>query len=213
MLGCMKEIAARLALRSLAVSCLLAWACGARAQVASAAPDGKSLYAACVVCHQPNAGGSPDGIIPSLAGQRRDYLIAQLGAFGARERRAPGMDVVAAHTTFRDHDRMRTLAGYLAALPPNPDPVRGPAESVAAGASVYRGRCALCHGAQGHGGGRDVPVLACQHYPYLRRQLDVLPAVHGKLAPRTLGTATQTLSPEFKDALAAYIAHLCPEHP
>jgi mono/diheme cytochrome c family protein len=44
------------------------------AQAAPAISDGSRLYAPCVVCHQPNASGSPDGAIPNLAGQQDRYL-------------------------------------------------------------------------------------------------------------------------------------------
>ncbi len=213
MLGRMNEFATRLVLRALAAGSLLAWACGAHAQASASSLDGRSLYGACVVCHQPNADGSPDGAIPSLAGQRRGYLLEQLRGFGTRERRAPGMDVVAAHSTFRDPERMLALADYLAALPPNRHPVRGPAEVDAAGAHLYRARCAGCHGVRGRGVGAQLPVLACQHYPYLRRRLDVLPAAHGKPPAPAIEAAAAILPPRSKDALAAYISHLCPEHP
>ena len=70
----------------------------------AAGADGMRLYAPCVTCHQPNAWGSPDGLIPNLAGQQERYLERQLSEFrsGARVDPAMQMAAVKAATGYRE---------------------------------------------------------------------------------------------------------------
>src|ERR1035438_8238893 len=72
------------------------------AQAAPSISDGSRLYAPCVVCHQPNAWGSPDGAIPNLAGQQKRYLEKQLAVFRSGARQDTAMQIVAAHPMFSD---------------------------------------------------------------------------------------------------------------
>ena len=124
--------------------------------VAHAAPmDGKRLYAPCVVCHQPNAWGSPDGAIPNLAGQQSRYLERQLAVFRAGARVDTAMQVVAAHPTFGDQHNIVTLANYLSDLDANPNPVKGSGDHLRVGQELYAHICAACHGVEGKGQNED----------------------------------------------------------
>src|SRR5271167_2322244 len=95
--------------------------------VAQGAPStnrGSGLYAPCVVCHQPNAWGSPDGAIPNLAGQQARYLEKQLSLFRSGARVDTAMQLVTAHETFSNPQNIVALANYLSNLDPNPNPVK-----------------------------------------------------------------------------------------
>src|SRR5271155_4208318 len=98
------------------------------AQAAPSVSDGSRLYAPCAVCHQPNAWGSPDGTIPSLAGQQKRYLERQLALFRSGARVDTAMQVVTAHETFSNQKNIVAIASYLSGLDANPDPVRGSGE-------------------------------------------------------------------------------------
>jgi cytochrome c553 len=179
--------------------------------VAHAAPsmDGKRLYAPCVVCHQPNAWGSPDGAIPNLAGQQSRYLERQLAVFRAGARVDTAMQVVAAHPTFGDQHNIVTLANYLSDLDANPNPVKGSGDHLRVGQELYAHICAACHGVDGRGqGGNRVPRIAGQHYPYLRRQIEAAANLHKDLAPPEMTSALRGMRPQEKDALADYISRL-----
>src|SRR5208282_2801869 len=80
------------------------------AQGAPSISDGSRLYRPCVVCHQPNAWGSPDGAIPNLAGQQERYLEKQLALFRTGARADTAMQVVTAHQTVSNQDDIRALA-------------------------------------------------------------------------------------------------------
>jgi cytochrome c553 len=175
----------------------------------AAQSDGMRLYAPCVVCHQPNAWGSPDGVIPNLAGQQRRYLERQLAVFRSGAREDTAMQVVAVHPTFSDHHNIVALASYLSSLDANPTPVNGSGEHLRVGQELYAHICAACHGANGRGEpGNRVPRIAGQHYPYLRRQIEAAAGLHKDLAPPEMTSALRGMRPQEKEALADYISRL-----
>ena len=73
---------------------------------------GKAASSQCAGCHGPN-GISATGAFPNLAGQKADYLAAQLKAFRAKTRVAPIMNGMAGALKDEDIDN---LAAYFASL-------------------------------------------------------------------------------------------------
>ena len=65
---------------------------------------------ACMACHGDKAQGN--GPIPRLAGQHRDYLVAQLTAFSSNQRANEIMHETSQHLTA---DQIDAIASYLAA--------------------------------------------------------------------------------------------------
>jgi len=179
------------------------------AQAAPSISDGRRLYAPCVVCHQPNAWGSPDGAIPGLAGQQKQYLEKQLALFRSGARVETAMQVVTAHETFSNQQNIVALANYLSSLDANPHPVKGSGEHLRVGQELYAHICAACHGADGRGDSANrVPRIAGQQYPYLSRQIEAAAALHKDLAPPEMTTALRGMPSQEKDALADYISRL-----
>jgi cytochrome c553 len=179
------------------------------AQAAPSISDGSRLYTPCVVCHQPNAWGSPDGAIPNLAGQQERYLEKQLALFRSGARVDTAMQVVTAHQTFSNQDDILALAHYLSGLDANPNPITGSGEHLRVGQELYAHICAACHGVAGRGEqGNRVPRIAGQHYPYLRRQIEAAADLHKDLAPPEMTSALRGMRPQEKDALADYISRL-----
>ena len=85
-------------------------ACGA---AFAANPEaGKAASATCVACHGAK-GISAVGTYPNLAGQKADYLAAQLKAFRGKSRVNPLMSGMAASLKDEDIDN---LAAYFASL-------------------------------------------------------------------------------------------------
>ena len=179
------------------------------AQAVPSVSDGSRLYRPCVVCHQPNAWGSPDGAIPNLAGQQERYLEKQLALFRSGARVDTAMQVVTAHSTFSNQDDIVALASYLSSLDANPNPVKGSGEHLRGGQETFARICAACHGVAGRGErGNRVPRIAGQHYPYLRRQIEAAASLHKDLAPPEMTTALRGMSAQERDALADYISRL-----
>lgn len=178
-------------------------------QAASFRSEGSRLYAPCGVCHSPNAWGSTDGTIPNLAGQQRRYLEKQLALFRSGARVDPAMQVVAAHSTVGGQHDIAALASYLSHMDSNPHPMNGSGEHLRVGQEIYAHICAACHGADGRGEpGNRVPRIAGQHYPYVRRQIEVAAALHRDLAPPEMTSALRGMRSQEKDALADYISRL-----
>jgi cytochrome c553 len=83
--------------------------------VAGAADEqvGKKLSdASCVACHGQNGIGII-ALYPNLAGQKREYLVAQLRAFRDGSRKNPIMSPMAVHLSDSD---IEDLATYFASL-------------------------------------------------------------------------------------------------
>ena len=94
----------------LAVALLAAWACAASA---SDTDSGKRLSdSSCAACHGRNGIGIIP-LYPNLAGQKREYLVAQLHAFRDGTRKNPIMSPMATHLTDAE---IEDVAAYLAAL-------------------------------------------------------------------------------------------------
>jgi cytochrome c553 len=198
-----RQFVNRLFLLALALSAL------GVARPASSLPEGSRLYAPCGTCHAPKAWGSMDGSIPSLAGQQRRYLEKQLALFRSGARVDPAMQVIAAHSTVGDQHDTAALANYLSGLESNPNPVSGSGDHLRVGQEIYAHICAACHGADGRGeAGNRVPRIAGQHYPYLRRQIDMAAALHRDLAPPEMTSALRGMRSQEEDALADYISRL-----
>lgn len=73
---------------------------------------GKAKSATCAACHG-GAGISPTPIWPNLAGQKEQYLLAQLKAFKDGTRQNASMSPMVANLSDED---MANLAAYYASL-------------------------------------------------------------------------------------------------
>jgi cytochrome c553 len=119
------------------------------------------------------------------------------------------MQIVAAHAKFGNHDNIVALANYLSGLDLNPNPVKGSGEHLRVGQEIYAHICAACHGVDGRGEQANrVPSIAGQHYPYLRRQIEMAASLHKDLAPPEMTSALRGMQTQEKDALADYISRL-----
>ena len=188
---------------------LLVLASAIAARAASADPDGKALYAPCVVCHQPSAWGSADGRIPSLAGQEAGYLVDQFAAFRSGARAGTAMQVVSAHAGSGEPGDSAALAGYLAALDVNPRPAVGMGTNLRLGQEIYAYICSTCHGFEGEGDAEGhVPRIAGQHYAYLRRHIADLAQLHLRISNAGEDLVLRRLSAQGKSAVADYLSRL-----
>jgi cytochrome c553 len=132
----------------------------------------------CASCHGPT-GRSNSSTFPQLAGQQKDYLVAQLQAFRDKTRADPhartymwGMAAKLSDPT------IEAVAAYYSAQPPVPGEP-GTSPETAAGAKIFAEGvpaastppCMGCHGDKAAGNG-PIPRLAGQHRAYLARQLE-----------------------------------------
>lgn len=164
----------------------------------------------CVACHG-EGGRSENRAVPSLAGQTREYLAAQLKDFRAQIRvEAGSRGYMWGISALLDDEAISGLSDYYAAQLP----VRGkPAAAAPAplGREIFvngiaaRGvrACASCHG-EGAEGAKVFPRLAGQHAEYILAQLKEFSTA---LRPHAsvMRAEVQALSPEEMKAVAEYV--------
>ncbi|MGE5116482.1 MAG: c-type cytochrome [Betaproteobacteria bacterium] len=134
----------------------------------------------CANCH--GAGGSAvSPNFPNLAGQRAEYIAAQLKVFRSHDRRDPaGFEYMWGLSRSLTDEQIDGLARYYAEQPLKRQPMEGRPERIASGKAIFEGglsakevpACASCHGSEAQGNGA-FPRLAGQHADYVVKQLNV----------------------------------------
>ncbi len=168
---------------------------------------GQQPWETCGFCH------SIDGIsrsprFPHLAGQQRDYLIAQLHAF-RNGTRANDDDVMHAIARGLSESEIAVVADYFSALslPVAPTAKDAAAIAVFANGDAQRAipACSACHGNKAEGRG-IVPRLAGQQLAYLGKQLDDF--AEGRRQGNFDHAFVRFLSASQRRVLAAYVSGL-----
>lgn len=170
----------------------------------------------CSTCHEFGGGAariSPAFTFPLLAGQQKDYLVAQLKAFrdktrgGARARTY--MWNQAAHL---DDPMIERLAGYYSTQSPLSGSLGNPA-AIAAGKTIYQQGipdeippCMACHLAAAQGLG-TTPRLAGQHRLTLERRLEYFEA-NAPLNGKKMHQEAEHLTARQINDISTYLASL-----
>lgn len=142
---------------------------------ASNIEQGKQSAAVCAACHGAK-GNSPTAIGPKLAGQHAAYLISQMNAFAAGEKRSdPSMNGLMQGLSQQDKENIASFYASQTVTVGAATP-----EDLKRGESLYRGgdfnkhiaACIACHGPRGLGNGQaGFPALGGQHPNYTVKQL------------------------------------------
>ena len=137
---------------------------------------GKQVFQeSCARCHGVRGQGDARQAIPSLAGQRFQYILRQLANFAGEERDSPTMEWVVTHKGLKEPQTWVDVAAYLNNLPVAGRTVTGNGEHAALGRGIFQMQCAACHKLDAHGDDDGlVPSLRNQNYPYLVTQLEQL---------------------------------------
>jgi cytochrome c553 len=171
---------------------------------------GAALYEQhCKSCHRDNAGGSAAEFVPSLAGQRRAYLIKQLADFAEAERDSTRMHSVVARRAVREPQEWADLTAYLNGLPVNQHNEIGDSKHLSLGEAAYRQWCQSCHEEDARGDDDGfVPSLRNQHYSYLYQQMLGLARSHRRNVDDDLVRFLGSLDAEEVMGLADYTARM-----
>ena len=166
----------------------------------------------CSSCHGPG-GHSISSTFPRLAGQQKDYLIAQLTAFRDHKRADPHAQTYMWGMAARlSNPTIVALATYYAAQPTTPGTPDNSPEAQA-GRKIYTEgipaqgvpACMTCHGAKGEGNAA-FPRLAGQHSAYIERQLEAFAS--NARANIIMHENSKNLTPEQISEVAAYVRSL-----
>ncbi len=164
----------------------------------------------CSSCHGP-AGRSVNPTFPNLAGQQKDYIVAQLTAFRDHTRADPHAHTymwgMAAHLSDATIDG---LAAFYSGQTPAPGSSAN-AEDIAAGQKIFAAgvpaksvpACMSCHGDKAQGVG-PIPRLAGQHRSYLEGQLDAFAS--NARANAIMHATSQNLTAQEIKQVAGYLA-------
>ena len=166
--------------------------------------EGRQKAQVCGACHGAD-GNSPSSIVPSLAGQPRQFIVTALYMYREGRRKNALMSPFAEKLSNADFN---DLAAYYSSLKMAP-PVRTTTpEKVAQGKAISeKNNCVACHTAS-LVGQQQMPRLAGQHYDYLLDQLKQFKASTRGDMDGTMTSAAQALSPADIEILAEYMSTL-----
>jgi cytochrome c553 len=166
----------------------------------------------CSSCHGPD-GRSISPTFPRLAGQQKEYIIAQLQAFRDKTRADPHAQTYMWGMAARLSDpTIDAIAAYYASQTPVAgEPSASPETS--AGKKIYTEgistesvpACMSCHGEDAQGNG-PIPRLAGQHRAYLARQLEAFASM--ARANEIMHENSKDLTAEQISEVTAYLATL-----
>lgn len=147
-------------------------ACMAAAGQRKASPSGARLFLDCAACHGKDGGGVPDGSVPAIGGQPAATLVAALDDFRSSRRQDLRMRHFSDPQHLADATEIAAVAGYIASLRRVTPAGTGDGRELARGATLYRGRCASCHGVEGAASvAAPRRALAGQHAGYIERKM------------------------------------------
>jgi len=140
----------------------------------------------CSNCHGID-GNSISPNFPKLAGQQKDYIIAQLENFRSHHRSDPaGYEYMWGISRSLTDDQIKGLAEYFSKQTPKPN-LKVSEQEMTAGRLIFLNGvpnketppCLACHGPMAEGLG-SFPRLAGQHQDYLVKQLHVFQETEGR---------------------------------
>jgi cytochrome c553 len=175
------------------------------------AANGLAVYRECAACHEPEGWGSTTGSVPQIAGQHRKVVIKQLADFRAGNRDSVLMAPYASVESIGGTQAVADVAEYISTLEISTDNGKGPGTDLELGETLYRERCAGCHGDAGEGSNDDLaPRIQAQHYKYLMRQFQWIREDRRRNASKEMTSLSKQLSDEEMIAVLDYTSRLLP---
>ncbi len=164
---------------------------------------GEARAQTCKACHGAQ-GISAVSSIPSLAGQKDNFLQWQLVFFRSGRRVNEIMGPLAAGLTDED---VRNIGAYYATLtPPSPHPATDPALQQSGAEIAAQHRCSSCH-TDNFAGNRAAPAVAHQQKDYLVKALiDYRSGARPSVGVAAMSEAASGLSDTDIGALAEFLA-------
>jgi cytochrome c553 len=194
----------------------------ATAVVDAAAAKKLYLRRSCIACHGKD-GQKAIQDYPALAGQRADYMIAQIedilsgkrvgGPDASNNPRAKGMRgaLIAPDGSRRiTEDEVKAISSWLATLAPPPveaaaTPLDG--DKATAAAAMFAEKCEACHGPAGREPLEGYPRIAGQKHAYVLAQMkDIKSKARSNGQAEAMQTILEDVSDVDMELLAAYVS-------
>ena len=140
--------------------------------------NGKILYANCATCHNRDGSGMRAVNAPALTGQPEWYTIRQIENFkagkrGYHESDSYGKQMVPMAMMLADKKAIADVAAYVKTLEVSKAFHKIKDGDVAKGEAIYKGSCAICHGAKGAAQEmQSTPRIQGRDGWYMLRQLE-----------------------------------------
>lgn len=166
--------------------------------------EGRQKAQVCVACHGAD-GNSPTPVVPSIAGQPRQFIVTALFMFREGRRASALMVPFAEKLSNAD---LNDLAAWFASQKLAAPARQTTPEKIALGKAITeKNNCVACHTAT-LVGQQHIPRLAGQHYDYLFEQLK-----HFKASTRgdfdgTMTSAAQALTAADIEVVSEYLSTL-----
>jgi len=158
----------------------------------------------CAACHGPD-GNSTNPVVPSLAGQPKQFITTQLVMFREGIRKDAAMSPQAANLSNAEIDDFGTYFSASKLIAAGQGSV--PDKAVSGRGLVERFKCVQCHG-PALLGQQHIPRLAGQQAEYLRVQLRGFKASTRFDMDGNMTSAAQPLTAADVEALASYLSTL-----
>jgi cytochrome c553 len=182
---------------------------------ATSSSDGAEIYKlkACVACHGADGKTARESLYPTIAGQGRAYIIAQMKDIKSGVRHNSQTAIMRGIMGAVSDAEIEAIAQWLATLPGNTG-VAGDTKLAAKGAKLYKSKgtnCIGCHGADANTPllPDHFPKIAGQNKQYLVTQIkDIRDHVRNNGQTIVMAGITQGLSNEEIEAIAEWLASL-----
>jgi cytochrome c553 len=177
--------------------------------------SGKEIVSkTCAACHNSD-GNSVSPQFPKLAGQQKDYLLAQLADFKGHQRSdSDGVEYMwglARLTSVQSNE----IADYFSTQKTKSSTVKADSVLVNRGEKIFKEgiasagvpACAACHGERGAGVG-EIPRLAGQHAEYMTKQIEIFQKTDQRPRGVAMKAITHQLSQQDIKDVTAYLSGL-----
>lgn len=165
---------------------------------------GQAKAQTCFACHGPDGhSGTPE--VPSLAGQRSEFIAAQLHLFRDGGRKDAQMAPMTANLSDADIDDLAAFFSQVSPTPPEQPP--DAAATAAAMPILQRDHCATCHG-ENFAGQKNIPRIAGQQRSYISWQLRAFRDGKRPGIDASMREVTKSMSNKDTNTLANYLSRL-----
>lgn len=177
---------------------------------------GKAKSAACLTCHGPVNGNTPNFAWPKLCEQNAPYFTKQLLDFKIGEKAGRYSSIMTGIAASLSNEDIADLAAYYQSLPGSIGEAQP--KLVDLGQRLYRGgdlqkgipACSACHSPRGEGNAPAVfPLLSGQNAPYIVDQLQAFKiGIRHNDPNKMMCNIAAKMNDQEINAVASYIAGL-----